>query len=253
MRQAVTKFGGIRLPKKDAVVFIKPNVNTGGKHPASTNPEVVAEVVKICREAGAKKIYVGDRSWISNPLRPKNTIANMIQNKIKPSAEAEGAEVVALENFGWKKVMPKEATHWPKGFRITKFLDEIKPDYIIQIPVLKTHYLTGITFSLKNTVGLIYPVDRMKFHASSHIQEMIAETNLSFKFDLIVVDGSRAFIDGGPSEGKIVEPNLIIVGDNRVELDIYCYKILQDLGMKMPWPRGEEQPMIKRAMELGIK
>ncbi len=253
-RSAIDKFGGIKLPKKDAVVFIKPNVNTGGECPASTSKEVVAEVVKLCREAGAGKIYVGDRSWLGNPLLPNNSIKNMIQNGVKPAAEAEGAIVVGLESRGWKKVKPEGATHWGGGFKITRFLDEIKPDYIISIPVLKTHYVTGVSFSLKNTVGLVYFPDRMRFHmAGDNIFPMIAEINLPFHFDLIIVDGSHAFISGGPSEGECVQPNMIIVGDNRVEVDIECYKILQSLGMKMPWARGEDHPMIARAMELGIK
>lgn len=254
VRAAVTKFGGIKLPKKDATIFIKPNVNTAGACPASTSPEVVAEVVKLCREAGAGKIYVGDRSWMGNPLLPNNSIRNMIQNGVKPAAETEGAVVVGLESKGWKKIKPKGADHWGAGFKITKFLDEIKPDYIITIPVLKTHYVTGISFSLKNTVGLIYFPDRMRFHmAGDNIFSMIAEINLAFHFDLIVVDGSHAFISGGPSEGECVAPEMIIVGNDRVEIDIECYKILQGLGMKMPWATGQDHPMIRRAMELGIK
>lgn len=250
VREAVLKIG-ITFKKKDPLVLIKPNVNTSTPYPGSTNPLVVKEVVKLCREAGAKRIIVGDRSY--NPFflqGYKNSLKNMEENGIKKAAEEEGAKVFGFEeSTDWIRVNPQKASFWPNGFRIPAILKEA--DYIISLPVLKTHYLADFSLSLKNSVGIVHTGDRIKLHLSNRY-EKIAEINLCYKPDLIVVDGSKAFISGGPSEGKIVDPGLIIVGNKRVETDIKCYEILRSLGADLP-PDPQKHPIIKHALKIGLE
>ncbi len=249
-RKALEKIGGINFKKPDPLVLIKPNVNTCIPCPGSTSPEVIKEIVKLVKEAGAKRIIVGDRSY--NPLfinSYTNTLKNMEKNGVKEIAESEGAKVVGFEKEEWVKVKPGKATHWPFGFSIPKILTEA--DYIISVPVLKTHQVTEISFSLKNSVGIIHSKDRIFMHISD-LHEKIAEINLAFKPDLIVVDGSRSFVAGGPNEGEVVESNLIIAGKSRVEVDKKCYETLVELGGKLPLP-PENHPMIKHAIKIGIE
>ncbi len=62
VRKAVGLAGGMGFIKKGDSVLIKPNLNTGDPPPASTNPEVVYEVIRMVKEKMPSRIVVGDRS-----------------------------------------------------------------------------------------------------------------------------------------------------------------------------------------------
>jgi len=62
---AINEFGGIRkFISRGDIVVIKPNIGWDRlpEQAANTNPEVLATIVKLCFEAGAKKVKVFDRS-----------------------------------------------------------------------------------------------------------------------------------------------------------------------------------------------
>ena len=96
-------------------------------------------------------------------------------------------------------------------------------DKVIYTPVMKTHLLGGITQSLKLSVGLLHRADRGKYlHSFNHIfvAQQAAEINLPFRPDLIVMDGRRGFVAGGPSQGEEVKPGVIIVSGCQVANDV---------------------------------
>lgn len=68
---AINALGGIRrFISRGDVVVIKPNMawDRTPEQAANTNPEVVATVVRLCLEAGAKKVKVFDRT-VNDPRR----------------------------------------------------------------------------------------------------------------------------------------------------------------------------------------
>jgi uncharacterized protein (DUF362 family) len=77
-----------RFISRGDVVCIKPNVgfDRGPALGSTTNPVVVRAVIRLCREAGAKRIIVAD-----NPI--EDPAACFAKSGIKAAAEAEGAEV----------------------------------------------------------------------------------------------------------------------------------------------------------------
>ena len=62
VRKAVELSGGLNFIKSGQTVLIKPNVNSGDAYPASTNPEVIYEVIKMVWERDPKRVIVGERS-----------------------------------------------------------------------------------------------------------------------------------------------------------------------------------------------
>lgn len=245
VRQTVAEVGGIKLPKLDSVVLIKPNVNSNGKYPATTNPVVIKTLIEMCYKAGAKKVIVADSSGVGWPY----TLKNMGQAGIKQVAQEAGAEVIDLEQKGWFKIKPENSKYWPNGFSFSRIVQEV--DYIISAPIIKTHTTTGITLSLKNTVGLLHRADRLKMHASKNIQEMIAEINLAYKPDLIVFDGSKSFITRGPAIGKEVTGNYVIASYESLTADVAAYNILKELGAKLEG-NGLNHPMLRHAFQLNF-
>jgi uncharacterized protein (DUF362 family) len=67
------------------------------------------------------------------------------------------------------------------------------------------------------------------------------------------MDGRKSFVTGGPDNGEVVEPNVILASGDRIALDVEGVKILQS------YPRENliqapvwEMPVIQRAIELGL-
>jgi uncharacterized protein (DUF362 family) len=104
-------------------------------------------------------------------------------------------------------------------------------DKVIYSPVMKTHFLGGITMSLKLSVGILHRADRGgQLHAFNHlfVAEQAAEINLPFRPDLIIMDGRRSLISGGPSHGEQVKPGVIVVSGDQVANDVTGIKLLQE-------------------------
>jgi uncharacterized protein (DUF362 family) len=84
------------------------------------------------------------------------------------------------------------------------------------------------------------------------MRDMIAEINLAYQPNLIVMDGIEAFIDGGPSQGTVRNGDVMVAGTDRVAVDAVGVAILKDLGSNRVGGKIFEQDQIKRAVELEI-
>jgi len=68
------------------------------------------------------------------------------------------------------------------------------------------------------------------------------------------MDGIRAFVNGGPEQGEIVEPNLMLASKDRVAIDAVGVAILRIYGATGDIGKNKifELDQIRRAAELGI-
>lgn len=249
VRKAISLAGGLSFIKPGDVVLVKPNVNSYDAYPGTTNPRVVGEVVRMVKQAGAKRVIVADRS---GPGRWSDTMYNMETVGIAQAARKAGAEVIALEKEEWVKVRPQGAKYWERGFKIPKLLEEV--DHIVNLPVAKTHFLADFSMSLKNFVGLISTQDRNIMHRSPYFKEMIAELNLAFQPQLNVMDASKVLVSGGPASGKARSPGMIIASPDRIAIDLTGLGLLKILGTtsQIQSQNMWNHPQIKRATELEI-
>jgi uncharacterized protein (DUF362 family) len=150
--------------------------------------------------------------------------------------------------------------HWSRGFFIASIFPQA--DRVVQICCLKTHRFGGhFTMSLKNSVGLIAKrvpgvnYDFMgELHSSPHQRLMIAEINKFYRTDLVVMDATEGFATGGPDKGKLIHPEVIIAGTDRVAIDAVGVALLRSYGTMRDVMEGRifEQEQIARAAELGI-
>jgi len=249
--EALRLIGGI-VPAienlEEGYVLVKPNCNSYDPFPASTHPETVRIVTKLLKEAGLQRqqIVIGDMSgpaWLP-------TEATMKKNGILSVAREFGVRVSFFENEEWVWVKPKEASSWPEGFRIAK--KAFEASRIVSLPCLKTHQFGGVfTLSLKNSVGLINPADRTILHKKPGFR--IAEINLAYTTDLIVLDGLQSFVSGGPAHGKKVASGVMVAGSDRVAVDavgVAVLKFHKAEGIADMKVKDHEQ--LKRAAEIRV-
>jgi len=266
VRTAVALGGGLDSIRSGQTVLIKPNVNSGDAYPASTNPEVLHEVIKLVRERDPKRIIVGDRS-----MYRRNTMAEMKRAEIDKAAFDAKAELMAFDYMRWIYMNPSHTAHWKTGYHVAEIVSQV--DHIVNVPVIKTHRLACFTMSMKNFVGIIHANDRIFMHGKlgnrrgkskgagqkpradyPAFARMIAELGLIAKPTLNIMDGTKAFVSEGPSRGDLVEPKLIVASVDRIATDVTGLGILKHYGTedriqnRSVW----EQEMIVRAVEIGL-
>jgi uncharacterized protein (DUF362 family) len=83
---------------------------------------------------------------------------------------------------------------------------------------------------------------------------MIAEINVGYRPDLIVLDGVEAFVTGGPDQGKRVDAEVVLAGTDRVAVDAVGVALLRHFGTTAEVRRGAifDQEQIARAVQLGL-
>lgn len=204
--------GGIgALVRKGASVVLKPNFSVARKpeEAATTNPWLVAAVVKQCLAAGAKEVKVIDYPFQS----PAVCLTN---SRIKETVEGVGGKAYAINE-------QKFYTQVDVGGNILKTAlfskDVLNADVFINFPILKHHSMTKLTLGLKNMMGLVW--DRGYFHRTDLMQG-IAELAAFRKPHLTIVDATRGIIDNGPmGPGTIREWNQVVFGVDPVAVDTY--------------------------------
>lgn len=93
-----------------------------------------------------------------------------------------------------------------------------------------------------------------ELHASPNMRKMIAEINLAYQPDFVLMDGIEVFVDGGPDQGTRKKGNVMLLSRDRVALDAVGVAILKDLGSNkaiMSTPVFQQEQIL-RAVELGL-
>ena len=244
IQKILSPLGGIEnFVKPGERVLIKPNFNTADPFPASSDPEFIKAVIETVKQVKPSEIIIGDSCTLFQRTKKVMECLN-----IGCLEKEYGIKVI---NFDQGKFVKKKINgQYLKSVRIPKIMEEV--DKIIILPCLKVHRYARFTMSLKIGVGIMKKRERIKLHAKN-LEEKIAELNLAYKPDLIIMDGRKAFITEGPEKGQIVEPDILMAGVDRVAMDIEGLKILKSYPAEN-LIKGEilDQPQIKQALEINI-
>jgi uncharacterized protein (DUF362 family) len=211
--EAIKALGGMsRFVSKGDVVWIKPNIgwDRQPQQAANTNPDVVATLVRLCYEAGAKKVRISD-------LPCNDERRTFVRSGIKQAAEQAGAEVFFLDKRKFKEMElgGKQLKSWPI------YVDYVECDKKINVPIAKHHNLARLTLSIKNLMGIMgNPRDRV--HQS--LGPALADVVKSLPSDLVVLDAIRILKTNGPQGGNVNDVerrDIIAAGIDTVAIDAF--------------------------------
>lgn len=249
VRRAVDLLGGLEpIDVAGRRVVIKPSASTGMPAPASTSPEVLEAIIRLLQEHGARGIVVGEISgppWF-------DTAQKMRRNGLLDVIERTGARFVDFKDDEWVTVVLGARSEHFATASIPRTLYEA--ERLIGLPTIKTHFLTGYSISIKLWFGGVHPRNRVATHLSRHRDRVLADLNLPFWPDLLILDGSRSLISNGPKKGDIVRTDLFFASGDRIGLDLCGLSVLRGFEK---WPAVTdlgiwEQPQIQRAAELEL-
>ena len=179
-------------------VLIKPNMawDRAPEQGANTNPLVIAAVVKVALAAGAKEVVVADIPC----------------NDGKKVMERSGIRDAALKAGAHKVVVPQSGEEVEFGGKVLGgFMvgaEYLAADRIINVPIVKTHSLSGMTCCMKNWYGLLMG-RRHELH--QNIDESLADLAVAAKPTLTIIDATRILIKNGPTGGALSD---VIAGDS---------------------------------------
>jgi uncharacterized protein (DUF362 family) len=212
-RRAVGILGGMSaFVSKGDIVIVKPNIGWDRlpEHAATTNPTVVATLIELAYDAGAKKVKVFDNTC--NVARRCYT-----RSGIEEAARGAGADVFFVDDRRLKKVdMGGEVLgEWPV------YEDALEADKIINVPIAKHHTLARITLSMKNLMGFLGG-SRNLLHQK--IDKNVVDLAGFFKPTLVVLDAVRILTANGPQGGNlsdVVEKNTVAASRDPVAIDAF--------------------------------
>jgi len=244
--QAISLMGNLKqtIARGDRVL-VKPNFNSPDPFPASTDLAFLQVVIELILETGAK-VTIGESAgavW-----RPTRKVFNQLG--VPELARRLGVELIAFEDRpdDWvqiringdylrKVIMPRSA---------------YEADKMVYLPCMKTHNLGAFSGAIKLAFGFVAPGQRRSFHLG-HLQEKLAEINLCWQPDLIIMDGRKAFVSGGPDRGQLVEPGLVLAFGDLIAIDVEAMKVLLEYRASNKIPANPwELPQIATALKHGL-
>lgn len=229
VRGAIGALGGIgRFVQKGDVVVVKPNVafERAAALGATTNPEVLAALCELVREAGAKEVRVTD-----NPIESPE--ACFVKSGLAAAAQQAGARVYLPTPADFQLLEVPGAKHirrWPFLWR--PFEGATK---VIGVAPVKDHNLCRASMTTKNWYGLLGG-RRNQFHQDIH--GIITDLALMLRPTLVLLDGTRVLWRSGPTGGSLedVRPgHTVAASTDSLALDAFGW---DDLLRR----RGEDLP-----------
>jgi uncharacterized protein (DUF362 family) len=240
-RAAVDLLGGMsHFVKPGHKVVIKPNMSFAGgpDDGTDTHPELVRELVAMCREAGAGRVRVLD-----HPLRREELCIEGVRKACEVFDEDIVQAVSRSRLFATAPIVQGQQ------MKTTEVMGEVlEADVLIAAPVAKSHSGAGVSLSMKGMMGLIW--DRGVMHRRFDLQEAIVDLASLLRPALVVVDGTRVLTSNGPSgPGAVLRADTVIAATDMVAADAQTVALFEWYGRKMQ-PRNVKH--IRLAHERGL-
>lgn len=227
---ALSRMGGMgRFVARGDAVLVKPNVgfNRTPEQAVTTNPEVVAEVVRACLSARAKVVIVSDCPGF-------NADITFSRSLIREKASNAGARVVLpLDSHYVNVTLPGFGT-WPvlQPFAAV--------DKVINVPLVKHHVRTGASIGMKNWFGVL---GGFRGDLHDRIDDAIVALALLMRPTLTVVDATRILLRNGPTGGNlndVKKVDAVAVSLDPVAVDTWGVELLGANPEEMGWLKKAE-------------
>ncbi len=232
-RAAIAGLGGMEtFVTAGDRVMIKPNVawKRIPEQAATTNPEVIAELVTLCHDAGAKEVVVFD-----SPCDPG--AATFMSSGILDAGERAGARVVYPAKTDYIKVAFGGALidKWMVWKELPTF------DKVINAAIVKHHVQSLVTAGMKNWYGILGG-DRGLLHQDIH--GSIVDLADAVRPTLTVLDAQRVLMRNGPtggSLGDVKQSKAVAAGVDPVALDAWAVLELEQDMANVPFMTMAEE------------
>lgn len=213
VRKVVELSGGLDDLSAGARVFIKPNIvfwtraTNFPKWGVITTSRIVEDVVHLLKERGVDHITIGEGSVTMDP-KDRETQAH---------AYASLGYDVLKKRFGVKCIdiydRPFTTRDLGDGVALDFNTDFLESDFVVNLPVLKTHAQTVVSLGVKNLKGLIDIPSRKKCHNADPERDLhfhVARLADGAPPMFTLIDGVYTNERGPMVDGRIRRADLLI-------------------------------------------
>ena len=229
LNSALNALGGIEtFIKNDDRVLLK--VNAAFASPpilsATTHPEIVSEIARLCYQAGAASVVVTD-----NPINNPSSCFTL--SGIDAAARAAGARVYLPDVDAFKPFSVKQAKlirNWPVLVGPLKNITKV-----IGLAPVKDHHRSGASLTMKNWYGLLGG-RRNIFHQDIHT--IITELAMMVRPTFVVLDGTASMMTNGPTGGSLTDlkqTDTMIISTDQVAADAFGATLLNKSSRDLPF------------------
>lgn len=220
----------------DTKLLLKPNLlaKAAPEKAVTTHPEIVRAALRACKRRGARceNIVVADSA--GGVYLPAQMRAIYQASGLAAVCEEEGVTAYTACETVQVPV--------PDG-RVVRQFELLRPvaeaDFIIDLPKLKTHMMTGLTAACKNLFGSVPGLKKAEWHMRFPDRERFGEMLIDL---LGVVKPRMALLDAvvgmegdGPSGGEPRALGLLLAGEDLPNLDLAAAQLIGLTPMRVPY------------------
>lgn len=186
VRSVLEALGAGAVLAKEDRILLKPNLIEARSSPVTTDVKCVEALVAYCMEVSAARIVVADGS---GGCETSECFGRLGYERLR---EEYGVELVDL-NLSETVTLSDPSNLFLKRFHIPKILLDC---YLVSIPVLKAHSMSGVTLGMKNMIGAAperyYGVGGhyKKWGLHEKLDRAIMEINKFRRADLTLIDAA---------------------------------------------------------------
>jgi uncharacterized protein (DUF362 family) len=194
----------------------------------TTHPSVVAATIKHLKETGANRIVIGESCIFGVNAEEAFRVTGM-----KEISQKNRVELLDLDQ-GASMEIGIPGGRVIKKIKVPVLLKEF--DFIISIPVMKTHMHTRVTLSLKNMKGLLWRREKARFHQLRYDRKVtqgqkeldiaISEMALALFPHFAIIDGTVGMEGMGPAYGRRKKMGMVIAGNNALSADAVAARLM---------------------------
>jgi uncharacterized protein (DUF362 family) len=222
VKKAVDLCGGLdHLPSR-AKVFVKPNIvlwtrlTPFPKWGVITTSRVINDMICLLKERGIDDITIGEGTVVYDP-KDCETAAHAF----------ETLGYGTLKNrYGVKSInvfeRPFEKVDLGGGVKLAINTDILNSDFVVNVPVLKTHAQTVVSLGIKNIKGTIDIKSRKKCHSADpekDLHYMVSKLANKIPPSFTIIDGIYTNERGPSFDGKIRRSNLLVASADVLSAD----------------------------------
>jgi len=225
LRTAIELCNGFEQLDRNRRILIKPNncfrhriVPPYGMVTTSTITELI---VQLLLEHGCRDISIGEGAIIG--------IFDELEPYTKRGFQGTGIDRVA-KKYGIKLIDFNKGPFQELdlgGIKAQVSKTALEADFLINVPVLKTHLQTKVSLGFKNLKGCLNKASKKRFHTSNRLDLSIYWLNEAIKSDLVIIDGIY-MLEKGPETlaGVAHRKDLIIASPDIFECDVVGATVL---------------------------
>ncbi len=228
VKKAVFDCGGFtQLPSK-ARVFIKPNIVfwtkacVFPKWGVITTSRAIEDMVVLLKEHGIEDITIGEGivTVHGDTETPAHAFETLGYTTLK---KRYGVKYINIMERPFKKV------YMGDGITLKFNQDILESDFLVDLPVMKSHNLTVVSLGIKNLKGTIDIASRKKCHSADPVKNLdyhVARMADPMPPALTVIDGIYSLERGPGFDGRMRRSNLLVASNDILSADMVGSKIL---------------------------